>query len=142
MTHSPAAAPSWRRFVRHYLEMVAAMLVGMIVLMPVVSLLAAAAGRAEVLERPTVSAFVMAGTMTAGMTVWMRYRRHGWPATAEMGAAMVLPFVVGLVPYWAGVIDGDAAVLAGHVLMLPVMVLVMLRRREEYGAAAPVAQRG
>lgn len=134
---SLAALPAPRRqstrfFVRHFLEMVAAMLVGMAVLGPVAGLLFAQWGRADLTEDPVISAIVMATTMTIGMTVWMRYRRHSWVSTAEMGAAMYLPFAVFFVPFWVGAISGDVVMMAGHILMLPAMVLVMIRRRDEY----------
>jgi flagellar biosynthetic protein FliP len=70
--------------------------------------------------------------MTLGMALWMKIRRHSWPRIAEMSAAMYLPFVVLLLPYWLGVISGDALMTAGHVLMLPAMLAAMLWRRSEY----------
>jgi hypothetical protein len=45
---------------------------------------------------------------------------------------MYVPFVLLLVPYWAGVLSGEGVILAGHVLMLPAMVLAMLRRPAEH----------
>ena len=80
-----------RRFLRHFLEMTAAMVAGMLLLGPVWR--AATAGLA-VFDRPDVDALVMAANMTAGMTVWMRHRGHGWAPVAEMGAAMFAPFLL------------------------------------------------
>lgn len=119
------------RFLLHYLEMVAAMAVGMAV-WPVWSLALGAAGWGGVLERPDVAALVMATTMALGMSVWMRFRGHRWRPVAEMAAAMYGPFVVLLVPLWLGVVSGHTVVMAGHVLMLPAMAGVMLLRRDEY----------
>lgn len=121
-----------RLFARHLLEMVAAMLVGMAVLEPAAAVVFARAGRADLYDSPEISALVMATAMTAGMTAWMKIRRHGWAATAEMAAAMYLPFAALLVPFWAGAISGGTVLIAGHFLMLPAMALVMLRRRAEY----------
>ena len=123
------AAWPWRHFVRHFLEMVVAMAVGMGVL-----------GLAEtpltdhfgVFQRTDLSVLVMATNMTIGMSLWMRYRRHGWASIAEMGVAMYLPFVVLLVPYWAGLLSGGMLMMGGHALMLVAMAAAMLRRREEY----------
>lgn len=76
---------SWRS-VRHCLEMVAAMLVGMMLL-----------GRLWTLiwpglpARADVDAMVMATNMAIGMAAWMRIRRHSWISIAEMSAAMYLP---------------------------------------------------
>lgn len=126
----------WRRplavGVRHYLEMVIAMAVGMFVLGPVSELLGAAIGAGPVLARTDVAAVVMATNMTIAMTAWMRIRRHRWAPIAEMAAAMYIPFLVLLIPYWAGLVDGSTVHTGGHLLMLPAMVLVMLRRRREY----------
>jgi flagellar biosynthetic protein FliP len=66
------------------------------------------------------------------MGAWMRFRRHSWGAIAVMSAAMYLPFLLLLVPYWAGVITGGTLMGAGHVLMFPAMALAMLWRRSEY----------
>jgi len=55
-----------RPFLRHFLEMTAAMVAGMLLLGPVWR--AATAGLA-VFDRPDVDALVMAANMTAGMTV-------------------------------------------------------------------------
>lgn len=74
----------------------------------------------------------MATNMTITMSAWMRYRRHGWAATAEMAAAMYLPFVALFVPMWLGAISPDAMLAGGHLLMLPTMAGAMLLRREEY----------
>jgi hypothetical protein len=49
-----------------------------------------------------------------------------------MTAAMYAPFLILLVPWWAGLLPGEAVLLGGHVLMLPAMVLAMLHRRGEY----------
>lgn len=52
---------------------------------------------------------------------------------------MYVPFVLLLVPYRAGVLSGEGVILAGHVLMLPAMVLAMLRRPAEYTGHRPHA---
>ncbi|HLL65908.1 MAG TPA: hypothetical protein VK453_09170 [Micromonosporaceae bacterium] len=62
-----------------------------------------------------------------------------------MSVAMVLPVLVLLLPFWMGLLPGLALTHAGHLLMVPAMVLAMLRRRDEYTrehvrvAAAPRA---
>ena len=74
-------------FARHYLEMVVAMLVGMIALGPLWSLAGAALGLSAVLHRPEPMVLVMATNMSIAMCAWMRYRGHGWAATLQMAAA-------------------------------------------------------
>ena len=74
--------------------------------------------------------------MTIAMSAWMRYRGHRWAATAEMAAAMYLPFVVLFLPLWLGLLTPIGLVVAGHVLMLAGMAAVMLLRPTEYAAQA------
>jgi hypothetical protein len=116
------------RFARHALEMVAAMVVGMVALEPVWSF--AWPGLAD---NVTAHVLVMATNMSLGMAVWMRIRRHGWPGILEMSAAMYAPFVVLLPFHWAGALSGMVLMTAGHVLMVPAMLVAMWRRRHEYG---------
>jgi flagellar biosynthetic protein FliP len=122
------------RFVRHYVEMVVAMFVSM-------GVLAAATAGVEALTAlrspgsPAFAAVKMAFDMSVGMVVWMRYRGHGWAATLEMVGAMFAPAVVLAALSATGVISGAVLMIVMHVGMLPLMLLVMLRRRAEYGAA-------
>ncbi len=129
-------ARTWR-FVRHYGEMVAAMLVGMVLLHPVWMVVLPVLGWSAAMARPDLHTLIMATNMAVAMTAWMRYRGHGWLPIAEMDAAMYLPFVVLLVPFWTGAISATTLSVAGHVLMLPAMLAVMLRRRAEYSAHHP-----
>ncbi|MGW5720189.1 hypothetical protein ACWEVP_28750 [Amycolatopsis sp. NPDC003865] len=112
------------RFTGHYVEMVAAMLIGMVALHPL--------WPPSWLERADVDALVMATDMTIAMTAAMLLRRHSRPRIAEMAAAMYLPFVVLLVPYWLGAISSGTLLVAGHVVMLPLMLAAMVWRRAEY----------
>jgi len=120
------------RFVLHYLEMIIAMFVGMFALDPVWSL--AVPG---VMDRPDAAAIVMATNMTIGMSAWMAVRRHPWLRVAEMAAAMYLPFVALLVPYYLGAVSGLAVMTGGHALMLLTMLGAMLWRRDEYRQGHP-----
>jgi hypothetical protein len=121
----------WSHFVRHYLEMVVAMFVGMAALWGLGEVVAAITGL-EYSSTPEVAALKMAFDMSVGMVVWMRYRGHGWPSTAEMVAAMFAPAVALAPMSWLGVISAESLMLATHILMLPLMFIVMLRRRAEY----------
>jgi uncharacterized protein YceK len=128
----PSRTTSWRRFVRHLVEMVAAMIVGMVVLAPVWVGVFALLGCSSLLEHADVHAMAMATDMSAGMALWMRHRHHGWASIGEMVAAMYLPFLLLFVPYWLGLVSAGTMLTAGHALMVPCMIAVMLRRREEY----------
>ncbi|MEU8202370.1 hypothetical protein [Streptosporangium sp. NPDC049046] len=137
MTVRTVHVRAWWPFWRHYLEMLAAMVVGMVVLGAAVRAGLALAGL-ELPARPEVVALEMAVDMSAGMIVWMRYRGHGWAATLEMAGVMIVSALALFPLLWMGVISGDALLLLEHVLMLPLMLLVMLRRRDEYGGPSRV----
>jgi hypothetical protein len=133
VTLLPGADRSERyRFVRHFLEMVAAMIVGMMVVGGAVRLFCVLTGHEGVFDHAGASALIMATNMIIGMSVWMRYRDHSWAAIADMAAAMYVPLAVLIVPFWLGVLSGGALIGLMHVLMLPAMWLVMLLRPDEY----------
>jgi hypothetical protein len=115
-------------FLWHFGEMVIAMVIGMMLLAPLWNLFLPAGPAA----RADVMAFVMATNMSAAMAVWMRRRGHTGLAIAEMTAAMYAPFLVFVIPWWAGMVAAETVILGGHVLMLPAMVAVMLHRVDEY----------
>lgn len=136
MTNTITAGTTKRRpglrFLRHFLEMVLAMVVGMLVFESVWETVATLSGTEAWLARIDVDAIVMATNMTLGMALWMRVRGHGWNPVAEMGAAMYVPFVLLLVPYWAGALPGEVVTAGGHLLMIPAMLIAMLLRLDEY----------
>lgn len=114
-----------RRFVLHYLQMLAAMLAGMALLMPVSILVGAGTG-------VELQAVLMATSMSVGMAALMAWHRSPVASIVEMCLAMYLSFAVLLPAHWLGLLSGEAAVVLGHVVMLPAMAAVMLRRREQY----------
>jgi hypothetical protein len=122
----PRRSTAWH-LVRHYLEMVVAMVVGMVLL-----------GLLQQLAWPSlnfysaVGVLVMATDMAIGMGAWMRVRGHSWRGIAEMSASMYAPFIALLVPYWTGVVSGAELLTWGHLLMFPAMALVMYLRPAEY----------
>ena len=128
---APAPAPSRTRIVLravgHYLEMVVAMMVGMVALAPLWQL--AWPGLAA---HPDLETLTMALDMTVAMGGWMRLRRHPWAHIARMCVAMNLGFALVLPAYWLGLLSAGAMESLGHVLMLLLMFLAMLplpRRR-------------
>ena len=133
--HAAGGHGRWR-FLRHYLEMVAAMFVGMVVLGAAGRGVLALAGLRYPTQYPEVAALKMAATMSAGMVAWMRHRGHGWASSLEMAGAMFAPALALFPLLWLGVISGDDLLVLEHLVMLPLMYLVMLRRRGEYGGAA------
>ena len=127
---------STRHFIRHYLEMLAAMFLGMGVLsMPALMALGAAGVSSAELraDAPALLLLGMGITMTLPMVGWMRFRGHGWRASNEMASSMLVPTagVIGLLG--AGILTDIGTLLAiEHVVMLPSMLVAMLLRREEY----------
>jgi flagellar biosynthetic protein FliP len=122
----PATAPSRTRaalrFTGHYLEMVVAMAVGMVALAPLWRL-----AWPGIAARPDLETLAMVFDMTVAMAAWMRLRGHSWRHITWMCVAMDLGFVLVLPAYWAGLLTADAMMGLGHVLMLVLMALAMLR---------------
>ena len=128
-----------RHFARHYLEMWIVMLLGMVVLwVPARMALGESGVSSAELHRdlPALMILGMAMTMTVPMIAWMRHRGHGWAASHEMAAAMMLP-ALGVVGLLAAGLVTDMGVLMTieHVAMGVAMLGVMLARRAEYSHA-------
>jgi hypothetical protein len=120
----PRAA--WR-FVRHYAEMVAAMLAGMVALATAFRLVV------DLPDRTALELVEMAVWMTLPMVAWMRIRGHSWRVCNEMAAAMLLPAAGALTLLGAGVVtDPHLLLMLEHTVMFPAMLVTMLLRRDEY----------
>jgi hypothetical protein len=122
-------------FVRHYVEMVIAMFLGMLLLsLPAEGALLAFGSSTSQLERdaPALMLLGMAFVMTVPMVAWMRYRGHGWRPNVEMAASMFLPTFAVIVLMAVGVMDFWRAMGIEHAAMLPSMLVAMLLRRAEY----------
>jgi hypothetical protein len=114
-------------FVRHYLEMVAAMFLGM----GVAAGALAASGVSTGDLAPAVLLLGMGASMTVPMLAWMRFRGHGGQPLIDMTAAMVIP-TLGVTAALAWTDDVGALLMIEHVVMLPAMLVAMLARRDEY----------
>ena len=125
-----------RHFVRHYLEMVAAMFLGMTLLgMPAGwALDALGTSTSELTDNaPALMLLGMMVTMTVPMVGWMRYRGHGRRANTEMAASMLLPTLAAIGLLAAGVLTDFGTLMAvEHVAMLLGMLAAMLLRPDEY----------
>lgn len=119
-------------FVRHIVEMIVVMIIGMIALAPIGEFAFSRLDWTPLTQRPALNAIVMATNMTIAMTAWMRFRGHRWPATGEMAAAMYVPFLLLLIPQQFGLISGSGLIMLGHLLMIPAMIVAMLWRKDEY----------
>ena len=132
--------PATRHFVRHYVEMVVVMFVGMGVLALPVQWSLSALGTSYSALGDAAMLFGMAVTMTAPMVAWMAYRGHSGRANAEMAAAMLLPTFAVIALLWANLAeDVGVLMLAEHVAMLLGMLAAMLLRRAEYTHGAHAA---
>ena len=131
---TPTHRLSAKKFTVHFLEMVVAMAVGMVVLHPVWTLVLDAVGAPGLMSNPYTGALIMATNMTVAMSAWMKIRGHRWRPIVEMGAAMYLPFLALFVPLALGLISEGSLMLWGHVLMLPAMAAAMLLRPSEYAS--------
>jgi len=130
MTTSSTTRPTWRAdrtFIGHYLQMVAAMAIGMVVLGPLSMRVVQHSGaEGEML--------LMATTMVVGAVTWMVCTRHTWLAIVEMAAVMYAS-VAALFPfYWLGVLSPRALMILGHLVMFVGMAVAMLRRRRSQAA--------
>jgi hypothetical protein len=131
---------STRHFIRHYVEMLVAMFLGMAVLGTPALLALGTAGVSSAELRSDAPALLLLGmgiTMTVPMVAWMRHRGHGWPASNEMAASMLIP-TAGVIGLLGTGLVGDVGTLLAieHVVMLPSMLVAMLLRREEYSHGA------
>ncbi len=116
-------------FVRHFVEMVVAMVAGMLVIDPVLGF-----AIDPVSSRVEVDALRMATSMGVAMAAWMRFRGHRVRPIVEMCLAMYAGFVVLFPLLWAERIDAAGLMTGGHVLMLLFMLAAMLARPREYAA--------
>lgn len=125
-----------RRFVRHAAEMLAAMMLGMVVLGMAfrgLHLAVFGSGFDEAWHRHTeLAVFAMTFNMTLPMVGWMRYCGHSWARSGEMGAAMFGLALALLAVFWLGAISAHVVLPLEMALMVPAMVVVMLYRVGEY----------
>jgi hypothetical protein len=138
MTHSHTfnarehhLSPFWR----HFLQMLAVMMVGMIVGAAILVTVVGAKTWDEVTTQyGTQALLVMAVGMTGPMTAWMLYRGMGRRNAYEMAAVMVLPVVPFLCLYW---FDVTTSAQCGPYCAATVaaMLALMFYRRGEYSAS-------
>jgi cytochrome bd-type quinol oxidase subunit 2 len=121
-------SPFWR----HFLQMLAAMGVGMIATGAIFLTIVGAKTWDEVITQyPTQALLAMAVGMTVPMVAWMVYRGMGWKNSYEMAAVMVLPVIPLLCLVWFDVTK-SAQCGAYCLLTVAAMLGLMLYRRAEY----------
>ena len=122
------------RFTHHLLEMVVAMVAGMVVLGVALEVLGEPRGYGNAL----VEYGLMGAFMSAPMVAWMRYRSHAWSDGLEMTAAMLAPMFALVLPVELGVVGltGHALMMLSHVAMIGGMVALMVYRWDRYAHGA------
>jgi len=138
MTHTHTLTTGKHRpspFWRHFLQMLAVMMIGMIA---GGALLLSAVGlktwEEVTTQYGTQALIVMAVGMTVPMVAWMLYRGMGWKNSYEMAAVMVIPVIPFLCLYWFGVTN--SAQCGGYCgVTILTMLALMLYRRAEYSSS-------
>src|SRR5437867_1215803 len=88
--HKRRLSPFWR----HFLEMLAAMAVGMVATGAIfLSIVGLKTWEEVTIQYPTQALLAMAAGMSIPMMAWMLYRGMGRRNAAEMAAAMILPVI-------------------------------------------------
>src|SRR4029079_6247045 len=127
------------RFIRHFIEMIVVMMLGMCVLGGAFAALhnvLFGSGYADAWRVYVgLAAFAMAFNMTVPMVLWMRYRGHSWERGGEMASALSCPLLQLLLLYSLDLIPAQAVLGLQMMLMIPAMVLAMLYRRDGYSAS-------
>jgi hypothetical protein len=121
----PSRGRQTLRFLRHFGEMILAMLLGMGVFDVVT-------GAIHIPMGLEVSAMAMAVAMTVPMVAWMRLRKHTWRLNAEMAGAMIVPTLLLIALSSLGLLPRTSLMLGTHILMVPAMLAVMLYRWRDY----------
>jgi hypothetical protein len=125
--------PRWR-FARHLLEMITAMMVGMVIFGAAVGALGDPPGYSN----PLVEYGLMGASMSGAMVAWMRFRGHAWSDGLEMTAAMLVPMFAVVVAFGLGAAgetpgrSDHALMMLAHVAMVGGMVALMIYRRGRY----------
>ena len=125
LTPNPTPVRQTLRFLRHFGEMVLAMLLGMAVFDVMTGAILIPMG----LE---LSALAMEVAMSVPMVAWMRIRKHAWRPSVEMAGAMIVPTVLLIGGSRLGLLPRTSVMLGTHLLMLPAMLAVMLARWGDY----------
>jgi hypothetical protein len=135
---SPMVAPAAKHgrrhvtpFWRHFLQMLAAMVVGMIATGAIFMAIVGLKTWEEVTSQyPTQSLLAMAAGMTVPMVAWMVHRGMGWKNSYEMAAVMVVPVIPCLLLVWFGVTKSAQCGAYCAVTVLAMLALMRYRRSQ------------
>jgi hypothetical protein len=119
--------PFWRHFLQMLAVMMAGMLVGGAILLSVVGL---KTWDEVTTQYGTQALIVMAVSMTVPMAAWMLYRGMGWKNTYEMAAVMAIPVIPFLCLVWFGVTPSAQCGPYCAVTVVAMLALMFFRGRE------------
>jgi hypothetical protein len=129
----PSGRTQVGHFLRHYLEMCAAMCLGEAVLDVLFFGGAWLIWHANLISQfPELSTLVIAFNMSVPMIAWMRFRGMEWRPTLEMSGAMFVEAIVLIGVSWLGIITKSSLVFWQEALMMPIMLIPMLFRLDLY----------
>ncbi len=129
-------------FWQHFLEMFAAMWIGMAAGRPVFLAITGLSSTSEASRLyPAQSVLCMALSMTVPMAAWMLIRGHGWRNSAEMAAAMLVPAIPFIILCSLHLLGGGPA--NGVYMMLSTLAMIglMAYRRDVYSMPMPLRRR-
>ena len=134
ITAQPSRGRQTLRFLRHFGEMVLAMMLGMAVFGVLNNAILIPMGFAYLSVRLFPQAYIlaMAVAMTVPMVAWMRIRKHSWRLSTEMGGAMIVPSVLLIAVCWIAHLPSTVFITGTHLLMVPAMLGAMLYRWRDY----------
>jgi drug/metabolite transporter (DMT)-like permease len=136
--HHPtrSSTGSWATFVRHLVEMIAVMVVGMYAGMflvgPALSKLFGLFGHPHALDGDAESILLMVGYMVGGLVAWLAFRRYRRTTVIEIGTSLLIPYVALVGPFLVGRISAESFTTSMHALMLVLLIVAMLHRRNEF----------
>lgn len=120
-------SPFWR----HFWQMFAVMMTGMLVAAAIFLTVAGMNWDQATVRHPQTSLLVIAAGMTSPMAGWMLYRGMGWKNSLEMAAAMALPVIPFLCLVW---FDVTKTAQCGPYCLISIaaMLGLMFYRHSEY----------
>ena len=125
-------------FWQHFLEMFAAMMIGMMLGKPVFLAITGLSSTAQAGRLyPWQSVLAMALSMTVPMVAWMLFRGHGRRNSAEMAAAMLVPAIPFIILCALHVLPARTANGIYMVLSTLAMLGLMVYRRAVYSMPMP-----
>ena len=137
LTHIRFAHAGGRfHFVRHLVEMMVAMWIGMPLGRVLFAAVYGSGSNAAVHQHDIAWTLLMAVTMTVPMVGVMLYRHHSRRSAGEMAAAMLVPALPFVGLKIGHVLSGPVAGPYMGVSMLAMVALIVYRRREYLRAAA------